>query len=201
MKRYAMGLVVVLMCVSQTSANVLVAEWTFDEGMGDVLHDSSGNGYDGDINGDATWVPGASGMALCFDGVDDYVEIPNTAHLDFESGFTLKAQVKFTSHNSDTLIVGKHVGGVRAGYFLGVYDDQLDFYMNWDSPFRLITTRSPSYSDGEWHDIVGSYDGTNQYLYVDDEFISQQPISYTHFSDCNIKIGRASPASQFIGWY
>ena len=194
----AMGLVVVIVCVSQASASILVAEWTFDEGGGDVLHDSSGNGYDGDINGSPTWVPGESGMALHFDGVDDYVEIPGTSHLNFESGFTLKARVRFTEHNSLTLIVGKHVGGVAAGYFLGVSpDDKLDFFMNSVPPLRLKTTTS--YKDGEWHDIVGRYDGTNQSLYVDDKFIDQQPISYTNFSDCNITIGRASVASMFIG--
>ncbi len=44
----------------------------FDEGEGDVAKDSSGNGYDGVIQG-AQWAEGHFGQALRFDGVDDSV--------------------------------------------------------------------------------------------------------------------------------
>ena len=49
--------------------------WLFDEGSGDVARDSSGNGRDGELQGNPTWVKGVHGTALEFDGVDDNVLI------------------------------------------------------------------------------------------------------------------------------
>lgn len=52
----------------------LVAHWSFDEGQGTAVTDSTLNGSDGIING-AQWATGPGGYALEFDGVDDYVDI------------------------------------------------------------------------------------------------------------------------------
>jgi hypothetical protein len=50
-----------------------VCYWSFDEGIGQVAHDASNNGFHGAISG-ATWVEGISGTALDFDG-DDVVYV------------------------------------------------------------------------------------------------------------------------------
>ena len=60
----------------------LVGCWTFDEGQGQVLHDASGRGNDGQIRG-AAWVKSGSGHALLFDGVDDYVDCGSGASLQW----------------------------------------------------------------------------------------------------------------------
>jgi hypothetical protein len=81
------GILIVITVLSIMPAGVqaqsddgLVAEWHFDEGEGSVLKDSSGNGNDGVIYG-AIWVDGKYGGALSFDGVDDYVEVPDAPQL------------------------------------------------------------------------------------------------------------------------
>ena len=57
--------------------NGLVAEYLFYEGSGTVLHDTSGNGNHGTING-ATWTKLSNGKwSLSLDGSDDYVSMPN----------------------------------------------------------------------------------------------------------------------------
>lgn len=61
-----------------------VGYWKFDEGSGSIAHDSSGNGQDGTVYG-AGWTEGISDKALQFDGVDDYVEVPDNPSL---SGFS-----------------------------------------------------------------------------------------------------------------
>ena len=61
---------------SVTSDDSTLALYDFDEGTGDVLQDSSGNGHNGKILG-ATWVHPARGLQ--FDGVDDYVDFDNLA--------------------------------------------------------------------------------------------------------------------------
>jgi len=58
----------------------VVGAWHFDEGNGTFAHDTSGEGNDGTIYG-ANWTDGKFGKALSFDGVDDYVEVPDSAEL------------------------------------------------------------------------------------------------------------------------
>ncbi|PXF60217.1 MAG: hypothetical protein C4B59_09675 [Candidatus Methanogaster sp.] len=77
---------------AQGADDGLVAEWHFDEGSGSVLADSSGNGNDGVIHG-ATWVEGKQGMALEFDGVDDYVKIFDDQSSDIHNEITVGAWI------------------------------------------------------------------------------------------------------------
>jgi hypothetical protein len=53
----------------------LISRWELDEGSGTIAHDSAGNN-DGTIHG-ALWTSGILGGALNFDGINDYVEVPN----------------------------------------------------------------------------------------------------------------------------
>ncbi|MCK4342415.1 MAG: LamG domain-containing protein [Phycisphaerae bacterium] len=71
----------------------LVGYWTYDEGGGGTVHDYSGYGNNGTLSG-ANWVSGVLGTALSFDGVDDYVEVADSASLDLTSAFTIEAWVK-----------------------------------------------------------------------------------------------------------
>ena len=55
----------------------LVMWLTFDEGSGNIAYDYSGNGNHGYIYG-ATWINGIIRKALDFDGIDDYLQVPNS---------------------------------------------------------------------------------------------------------------------------
>lgn len=70
----------------------IVGIWLFDEGQGERASDSSGNGYDGTLNG-PSWVAGKSGKALEYDATDDYVEIPHDDGLSLQT-YTIAAWVK-----------------------------------------------------------------------------------------------------------
>jgi Concanavalin A-like lectin/glucanases superfamily len=54
----------------------LVAHWTFDEGSGSVVGDSSGNGLDGALTGGTWTTDGQFGGALTL-ALGDYVTVPN----------------------------------------------------------------------------------------------------------------------------
>ena len=68
---YLVCFVLVLSMAHQTSAD-LILHWSFDEGSGDVVNDSSGNGHVGTIEG-ATWVVSERGPCLEFGGDGDRV--------------------------------------------------------------------------------------------------------------------------------
>lgn len=75
----------------------LVAHWTFDEGSGNQVRDSSPDHHDGTINGATwSWVSGQFGSALHLEQ-GDYVEVD--AFPDATRGFTVSAWVQVASKN------------------------------------------------------------------------------------------------------
>ncbi|MBW6537514.1 MAG: DUF11 domain-containing protein [Mariniphaga sp.] len=103
----AILITLILLVPAQAQDDGLVAEWHFDEGFGNVLKDSSGNGNDGTIYG-ATWVEGKYGQALSFDGVNDYVEVPDSPELSGGGkSLTVEAWVKPESVSQHT-VIGKY---------------------------------------------------------------------------------------------
>jgi hypothetical protein len=74
-----------------------VAHWGFDEGQGNIASDASGNGNTGTVYG-AQWVDGAKGKALSFDGITNYVYVPNSLSLDISGNeISVEYWVKFPS--------------------------------------------------------------------------------------------------------
>ena len=71
------SIVISLMLANISDAKIdsetIIAMWLFDDGDGAVVTDSSGNGYDGEIKGNASWDNGKFGGALGFDGVGAHV--------------------------------------------------------------------------------------------------------------------------------
>ena len=68
---YLVCFVTLLSMTGRASAE-LILHWKFDEGSGDVVNDSSGNGHTGTIEG-ATWAVGDKGPCLEFGGDGDRV--------------------------------------------------------------------------------------------------------------------------------
>ncbi len=72
------------------SPGSIVGLWHLDEGTGSIASDSSGNANDGTLSG------GKFGNALRFDGVDDYVNVPNPSSLHITDKLTVEAWIKPT---------------------------------------------------------------------------------------------------------
>jgi hypothetical protein len=67
--------------------------WHFNEGTDSIAHDSSGNHNHGTIYG-ANWITGISETALSFNGLNDYVEVPNSIGLNITGNITVEAWMK-----------------------------------------------------------------------------------------------------------
>jgi len=70
----------------------LVGWWPLDGSAADA----SGNGHDGVLEGDATYVPGVFGQAISLDGDGDYVMITDYKGLMSSSPVTVTAWVRTT---------------------------------------------------------------------------------------------------------
>jgi len=81
----------------------LVGHWKLDDGAGDaVVVDSSGNSHDG-VAGQNTCLlswPGVDGGCLDFDGVSDYVAVPDSSEWSFGGDFTITLWARFDSFNT-----------------------------------------------------------------------------------------------------
>src|SRR5437660_2297637 len=85
----------ILLWISSASAQApgLVAAYSFNQGSGTTVADSSGNNNTGTLSG-ATWTTaGRFGNALVFNGTSGRVNIPNSASLQLTTGMTLEAWV------------------------------------------------------------------------------------------------------------
>ena len=96
----------------------LVAAYGFDAGSGSSAADSSGKGNVGSISG-AVWSgAGRFGSALSFDGVNDWVTVPDASSLDLTTGMTLEAWVRPSALGGwRTVVFKERPGGVVYGLF------------------------------------------------------------------------------------
>lgn len=95
---------------SACPATDLVGYWPFNEGSGATAYDATGNNNNGTITG-ATWSSGKFGNALSFDGVDDFVVIPDAATFRGNQNLTISLWVKPTSGASQQKFITKSWDG------------------------------------------------------------------------------------------
>ncbi|MCK5397685.1 MAG: LamG domain-containing protein, partial [Thermoplasmata archaeon] len=168
----------------------LIAKWSFDEGAGTDATDTSGNGNDGIIYG-ATWATGINGSALSFDGVDDYVEVPDDPSLRGFNQITLEAWVNIKSvyiYDEGEDIVGKGDDLTKDVYNLHVREDpaqnSLEFKITiGDGVNRATVASSYIFETNTNYSVVGTYDGNILSIYVNGILINDLEVSIQTFGN------------------
>ena len=95
--------------VSNTQLAGLVAAYSFDEGTGTTANNSSGQANTATLNNGVAWVAGQHGKAASFDGVNDYITIPNSASTNI-SGSALTLSMWINPQplaGGDSVVIGK----------------------------------------------------------------------------------------------
>jgi len=148
----------------------LVGCWLPFVGEGDTLKDYSGEGNDGTLNG-PTWIYDSHfGWVLDFDGVDDYVEVSglqtvSPAHL------TYSAWIK-TLDSGTNSIYYKEEGGPWHHLTIGTVNPGDIRFTATDSSTTVDLDTSANLDDGNWHHVVGTYDGSTMRVYIDGEEVN-----------------------------
>jgi len=156
-----------LTTVIEDNETGLVAVWHLNEGSGSTTSDSSGNNNDGTING-STWVDGNFGKALKFDGVNDYVEVPNSASLNITDEITITFWTKQDpTSNFEKQIIGKGLENTGTRTY-GITTP----YGSLGARFIICNTTDCSlctykWTDSNWHHVAGTYNGSHMKIYVD----------------------------------
>lgn len=141
----------------------LVGYWSFDEGTGNIAHDSSGYGNEGTVYGGAEWVDGVSGKALSFDGVDNYINC-GTGIPSFGGAlpFTISAWIEW---ENDGVVVSRYDNYVEGEYFVKISDNGHIGFHREIPPWSFIGNSAVTKT--EWHHIIARYDGNQMTIFLD----------------------------------
>jgi hypothetical protein len=163
-----------LLLVNRVEAsNGLVGSWSFDEGAGTTVYDSSGNGNNGTLINGPVWSAGEFGGALTFDGTDNYVQIPHSDTLT-SSNFTIEAWIYLNSdvNSTQARIVSKQET-ISKSYSFGIFGkgyggstgNQLLLSIgNGTTWWNFLSTTH--LSNQTWYHVAGTQEGTTSKIYI-----------------------------------
>ena len=177
----------------------LVAAYSFDAGSGSTAEDSSGNANTGSLQNVPTWTTqGRFGNALVFDGVNDYVLIPDSNSLDVVEGFAISAWVNpAIAQNDFRAVFTKGLAGrlyATGEGFCGTSGVMGFLETNGISGPPFSVCRIPAIASNQWSHLAITYDNSNFRLYVNGVLSQTTPAS--GLLEPNTEVGRVA-ASQY----
>ena len=154
----------------------LVLCLSFDEGAGDVAHDSSPHGFDAKVSG-ATWVDGKFGKALRFDGVDDFVSVGDAPELRLLNGGTIMAWIYLEGQGASVwprIICKELQTGSNGGYHMPI---------DWNGGrlLRFVIDGGAGTSVGDplelktWYHVAVAFDGEKVRFYTNGKRVEEVP--------------------------
>ena len=159
------------LCAAPTG---LVAAYSFDDGAGTVLSDTSGNGHNGTVSG-ATWTAGHDGGALSFDGTSASVDLGALGTF-YQSGFTLEAWVKKQTRPRRTSPSRQlerrwadALGRPHRRPTTSCDDSGISNYLD--------SGQTPSV--GQWQYLTATFDGSTARYYIDGTEVASRLVCYS----------------------
>ena len=178
-----------------------LAHWKLDEtGSSTTAADSSGNDHPAAVL-NPTWTSGKIGGALSFDGAN-YASVTGASSLQ-PAAYAVSAWVNYSqtdTNGGDVLSMGDSFGlRVQPDGSVKTY-----FYGGPAVGWRIAQSTSVNTKDGQWHHIVGQYNGSLLQVYVDgtkrDERSYSDSIVYTLGTDLYLgKHGNGGDKHDFNG--
>jgi PKD repeat protein len=136
----------------------LVADWDLDEGSGVTAVDSSGNGNDGTLVNNPTWINGKIGKGLSFDGTNDYVNCGQDTSLKISGAITVEAWVNWAGDGNPYFVTKFGDRRHRSYDLSGNSDGTVEFRVGGSDCNTIKSSGSTSIPTGEWVYLVGTYE-------------------------------------------
>lgn len=167
----------------------LVAFWALDEGIGNTVGDASGNNLNGTAYG-ATIVSGMVGNAREFDGVNDYIEVPDNNLLDINDSITIMMWVMLDPSDAEGFLISKRLQNdiaceinysIKYGFTPGHNYLSFQFGTGCATGSNYALTDVPGLSEGNWHHLAISFrfgDPTSARWVIDGQV---RPGTWTHW--------------------
>ena len=184
----------------------LMGNWNFNEKETCIAHDNSGNNNHGILRPECdilspSWTQdkyGKQDQALEFDGVNDFINVPDHSSLQIQNQISICAWVKIPDPVPDNsgIILHKRASNTQDYSFALIYNKDNNGY-DWAvcsgalenlASIQSVNTVMP----GKWQYIVAVFDGINKKLYIDNSKIDNTTVSTLDNSgvDSNFYIGQ-----------
>jgi len=174
----------------------LAAWWKLDETQGTVADDGANN-YDGTLTGGPIWQPAGGRLAgaIQLDGVDDYITTPFILNPS-EGSFSLFAWVKGGAPGQAIFSQAAGVNWLMANAATGSLMTQLR--QSGRDGKDLVSAKV--ITDGQWHRVGLTWDGTSRVLYVDDVEVGRDTQAGLLGSTGGLRIGAAATPAPGAFW-
>jgi hypothetical protein len=170
-----------------------IIHFSFDEGAGTTIGNMESNRFFGKMNNmnDSSWVEGVNGKALFLDGVDDFVEIPNSPFLDIgnKKNFSFTVSLWIMDFSTNGTILAKGISDSSLGLDYSILLDT-------NSRTQLIWGTGPSSKKGgdnlnswmtrevdfipEWNHLLATFQShqlsSGKALYLNGKLVSNSTI-------------------------
>ena len=181
----------------------LVGLWHLDgNALDSSLYDNGGmlNNFEPPYG----WVSGMFGQALSFDGVDDYVDVPDSTSLDITGAITIECWVKREQAAYQTLISKWSAADNQRSYLLALTaGNNVRFWITSGGTWGTLKELTSSGTVGtDWTHIAATYDGNDKMtIYIDNaEDLSHVTTDVPIFAgDAPLMFG-VHPAYMTDGW-
>jgi glucose/arabinose dehydrogenase len=156
-----------------------VGAWGFDETSGASASDASGQGNNGTVSGALRTTAGRYGQALSFDGINDWVTVPDAGSLDLTNRATLEAWVYPTALGGDwrTALFKERTG--HLAYALYANNDAV-------RPSGHLFTTGDLWANGTaalplntWSHLAMTWDGATQRLWLNGAQVASRAVTGT----------------------
>jgi hypothetical protein len=190
-----------------------VGHWTFNEGAGDMVADISGNGNDGIIDGNPTWIDGVEGTALEFHGLGaaggggDYINCGSDPSLDIAGPISIALWIRPDAEDPEgqgttTAPMAKAMSGISP------WNWQVRYGWNSPQPYMAFTfNTSPrawayvnqNLTQYEWCHIACSHDGETLKCYLNGVETDSTPMGEIATGESPVLIGSDGWGCDWIG--
>lgn len=143
------------------------------------------------------WVDGKKGSALAFDGVDDWISVPNSDSINqtgTDGTVTVAAWVKFVEYQQPAaasqfnfVLCRQELGSPHEHFGVGLREGRPTAAVHF-----FFSTAVNAINVGEWSHLAMTYDGIDLTVYLNGEIESSQSIGWPIAADSTpVTIGAA----------
>jgi len=144
-----------------------VSYWKFEGNANDETGRNNGS-----IKG-TSLVNGTIGKAYSFDGIDDYIEVPDSSSLNTNS-LTIILWMKPQTQSVNKIFLSKGYYKKDGWYLWQETDNDLQIRVNWAGSFDNDAS-SKIFKTGEWQQVAIVFNKTNIYYYKNGSLYAKDP--------------------------